>query len=97
MCPAANGYSCIDSDDVVYGVLCNTRFSGEVITNSGKRMLMDKSKRDYSGTFDNCVGFCDTYSKGQCLGVNYQGGYCMSYASITGTFNAVGEIAAIRQ
>ena len=62
---------------MTYGVLCNTRFSGVVITNSGKKYLLEREedfkriaeeetyagvkKRDYAGTFDNCAGFCDTY------------------------------------
>ena len=77
MCPGLHDETCTDSAGVTYGVLCDTRFSGIVITNSGKKYLMEREedfkriaeeekyagvkKRDYAGTFDNCVGFCDTY------------------------------------
>lgn len=79
MCPSQNGGNCVDSQGVSYGILCDTRFSGIVITTSGKKFLLEreedmkqleveemygaKEKRDYAGTFDNCAGFCDTYDK----------------------------------
>ncbi|KAK6382536.1 hypothetical protein LTR65_010507 [Meristemomyces frigidus] len=78
MCPAMSGKTCTDTGGVTYGILCATRFSGIVITNSGKKFLLERDedfeqieaemrggreKRDYTGTFDNCAGFCDTYDK----------------------------------
>jgi len=46
MCPNLDGKSCIDSLGHVYGVLCDTRFSGVVLTNSGKKLMMEKERRD---------------------------------------------------
>ncbi|TKA68203.1 hypothetical protein B0A55_09373 [Friedmanniomyces simplex] len=114
MCPALNGKSCVDADGDVYGVLCDTRFSGTVITNSGKkekakkgRMIRGQSmdaeseldKRDFTGTFDGCADFCNSYDdlSAPCTGVAYQGGYCMVFDTITGTFAQAGGIAAVRQ
>ena len=45
MCPAVNGATCIDSTNIVYGVLCDTQFSGVVITNSGKKFMLEKERR----------------------------------------------------
>jgi len=33
----------------------------------------------------------------ECLGVAFAGGYCMAFDAVSGTFNAPGEIAALRQ
>ena len=62
MCPALNSATCVDGAGVVYGVLCDTQFSGVVITNSGKKFLLEWAgrrevvdeddeleKRDYTG------------------------------------------------
>jgi len=56
MCPALNGKRCKDSEGVVYGVLCDTRATGQVITNSGKKEKRDEDlgdegleERDFSG------------------------------------------------
>ncbi|KAK3071362.1 hypothetical protein LTR53_008767 [Teratosphaeriaceae sp. CCFEE 6253] len=108
MCPALDGEYCVDAAGDMYGVLCNTRFSGTVITNSGKLRLRERDpsdveeelgKRAYSGTFDNCADFCDSYDdpSAPCTGVAYHNGYCMSYDTITGTFTQAGGIAAVRQ
>jgi hypothetical protein len=113
MCPANDGKTCIDADGIRYGVLCGYRFSGNVITNFGrKKFLLDRDngggknmrrrmleERDYVGTFEYCSEFCDVYSdlSAYCMGVGYHGGYCMAYDNITGTFPQVGGIAAVRQ
>ncbi|KAK1810125.1 hypothetical protein LTR12_015521 [Friedmanniomyces endolithicus] len=114
MCPSLNGKDCTDANGDSYGVLCDTRFSGTVITNSGKMKMKEKmrirgqnmgeeqaelEKRDYTGTFDGCADFCDSYDdpSSPCTGVAYQGGYCMAYDTITGTFAQVGGIAAVRK
>ncbi|KAK0940405.1 hypothetical protein LTR29_007993 [Friedmanniomyces endolithicus] len=114
MCPSLNGKDCTDANGDSYGVLCDTRFSGTVITNSGKMKMKEKmrirgqnmgeeqaelEKRDYTGTFDGCADFCDSYDdpSAPCTGVAYQGGYCMAYDTITGTFAQVGGIAAVRK
>jgi len=49
------------------------------------------------GTFDGCAGYCDTMFQNECLGVAFAGGYCMAFDAVSGTFNAPGEIAALRQ
>ncbi|KAK5125495.1 hypothetical protein LTR85_000606 [Meristemomyces frigidus] len=107
-----SGQSCTDSEGVTYGIICDTRFSGIVITNSGKKFLLErdedlkyieaemhaeKEKRDFTGTFDNCAGFCDTYDVNSCGGVAFEGGYCMAYDTVTGTFSSVSGLAALRQ
>ncbi|RMY43563.1 hypothetical protein D0864_15821, partial [Hortaea werneckii] len=42
MCPDLNGQTCVDAQTQSYGLLCNTRFSGIVITTSGKKYLMER-------------------------------------------------------
>ncbi|KAK3626082.1 hypothetical protein LTR22_023298 [Elasticomyces elasticus] len=72
MCPSLNGKYCTDASGDYDGVLCDTRFSGTVITNSGKKMIMachrgrmeegetvEIDKRAYAGTLDNRAYFCD--------------------------------------
>ena len=93
-CPSDDSGRCVDLEDVVYGILCNTRFSGTVITTSGK--LAVKEKRAYTGSFEGCTEFCDAYNKTECTGVAYADGECMAYDTITGTFSDPG-LAAIRQ
>lgn len=77
MCPSLNGKSCVDPEGVIYGILCDIQFSGIVITNSGKKFLLErdedmkqiereetyggKEKRDYAGEFNICAGFCDSF------------------------------------
>jgi hypothetical protein len=113
MCPALDAKQCLDAAGITYGVLCDTRFSGIVITNSGKKERMVKKmmeremeeemvveKRDITGTFNNCADFCNAYNDEDatpCMGVAFDGGYCMAYDTITGTFGMEGEIAALRQ
>ncbi|GAB1742741.1 hypothetical protein NU219Hw_g8453t1 [Hortaea werneckii] len=117
MCPALNGQTCLDPQRQSYGVLCNTRFSGIVITTSGKKYLMEREedlerikleemymaaggttveKRDFQGNFTNCAGFCDGYPADVCVGVYYEGGWCMAYSSVSGTFNSPYGMAALR-
>ncbi|KAK3076055.1 hypothetical protein LTR53_000100 [Teratosphaeriaceae sp. CCFEE 6253] len=97
---ALNGKYCVDAGGDKYGILCNIQFSGMVITNSGKKTLMERipgeadgpmsdiAKRTYAGSFDNCVEFCDEYEdpSAPCMDVAYHDGYCKSYGTITGTF-----------
>lgn len=56
-------------------------------------------KRDYTATFEGCSGFCDDYEDPAafCTGVAYNRGYCMAYDTITGTFHAAGQVAALKQ
>ncbi|KAI6914649.1 hypothetical protein KC318_g1864 [Hortaea werneckii] len=118
MCPALNGQTCLDPQRQSYGVLCNTRFSGIVITTSGKKYLMEREedlerikledmymgtaegtvveKRDFQGNFTNCAGFCDGYPADVCVGVYYEGGWCMAYSSVSGTFSSPYGMAALR-
>ncbi|KAK1086414.1 hypothetical protein LTR33_001578 [Friedmanniomyces endolithicus] len=110
MCPALNGKYCVDAGGDKYGILCNIQFSGMVITNSGKKLLMERipgeadgpmsdiAKRTYAGSFDNCAEFCDEYDdpSAPCMDVAYHDGYCKSYGTITGTFSLAGGIAAVR-
>ncbi|KAI7470110.1 hypothetical protein KC357_g6228 [Hortaea werneckii] len=44
MCPDLNGQTCVDVQTQSYGILCNTRFSGIVITTSGKKYLMEREE-----------------------------------------------------
>jgi hypothetical protein len=103
----------VDSEGVVYGVLCSTLFSGIVITNSGKFLAKNKRSCKYrimaewelaeqcalsdTGTLEGCTAFCNTYNNTICTGVTYQGGDCLAYDVITGTFpNPAGGFAALR-
>lgn len=43
MCPSLNNKSCIDSIGGVYGIICDVRWSGIVITASGKQKRVDKA------------------------------------------------------
>ncbi|KAK4569908.1 hypothetical protein LTR86_002877 [Recurvomyces mirabilis] len=104
-----NGQTCIDESGITYGVLCNMLMYGIVIDSSGKRLLLGREdaveemetvvdKRDYAGFFASCVDFCDNYGVPSfCTGVAYDNGYCMSYDTITGTYQHAGGIAAVRQ
>ena len=97
ICRDAEKGLCEDSNGITYGILCDTMLSGIVITNSGK-FLREKRKRSYTGTFRNCLRFCDDYSELECAGVSYEDGYCQAYDSITGVFhNPAGGFAAMRQ
>lgn len=99
MCPALNGQSCTDSQGFVYGVLCNTRFGGTIITSAGKHKMEKarKDKRAYTGTLDSCLGFCDMYSTKLCKGADFSNGFCHYYAVISGTIDTPGEVALVRQ
>ncbi|KAK5706587.1 hypothetical protein LTR97_001577 [Elasticomyces elasticus] len=113
MCPAQDGKTCVDSGGTEYGVLCNARLSGTVITVSGKKLLMERhrgrteeakaaaelDKRVFTATFDNCGDYCDNYDdpNAPCIGISYHDGQCMAYAEITGSFAQTGNIAAIRK
>ncbi|KAK5723256.1 hypothetical protein LTR15_004953 [Elasticomyces elasticus] len=96
-----------------YGVLCNARLSGTVITVSGKKLLMERhrgrteeakavaelDKRVFTATFDNCGDYCDNYDdpNAPCIGISYHDGQCLAYAEITGSFAQTGNIAAVRK
>lgn len=41
-CPSQDKTTCLDADGVEYGLLCNTLFSGDVITSAGKFRGKDK-------------------------------------------------------
>lgn len=99
MCPALKGQRCVDSQGATYGVLCNTRFGGTIITNDGKRHLerSKKEKRNYTGSLDSCLGFCDMYSAKMCKGADFKHGFCHYYAVISGTIDSPGEVALVRQ
>lgn len=137
-----NKKSCVDSMGGVYGILCDTRWSGIVITTSGKTKRVDEESvaeeereaitaaaalveraeagkemklglgerdadaeaelaaRTYTGTFDGCTTYCDMFDVNTCVGVSYNNGFagnCWSMDSISGSFSAPGQIAAIRQ
>lgn len=108
ICPGLDKQTCVDATGVVYGVLCDTRFSGIEITNSGKAkemmMMMVKGRaageveaRSYTGSFEECVEFCDQFDALSCPGVAYLQGSCNMFDTITGTFAQAGGIAALRQ
>lgn len=87
---------CVDDQGVVYGILCDTMLSGVVITTSGK--FLHKDKRSYTGTFEACAAFCDTFTKANCAGVSFEYGQCLAYDTVTGNFpNPAGGYAALRQ
>ena len=79
------------------GIVCNIRLIGVVITDSGRFLEMEKEKRTYTGTFDGCTAFCDSYNEDLCVGVAYDGGDCKAYDQITGSFVEDGTWFAIRQ
>lgn len=101
----------------MYGIICNTRFGGIVIVDSGKmvkekrageeeeEVVVEKremgaegsvlEQRSYTGTFEGCTGFCDTYDRTYCLGVSYEKGACQAFDAITGNFAGPG-FAAVR-
>lgn len=109
-----------------YGVLCDTRFIGNIITTSGKRDLAegrreegrdleeaallgsreaeaeadpnDINARTFTRTFDGCADACDMVEG--CVGMSFNAGFagnCQSLSAIMGSFEAVGEVAAIKQ
>lgn len=128
MCPDLNEKACKDEMGNSYGVLCDTRFSGIIITTSGKHKREDEGRdleeaalaasslgereaesalledreldaRAYTRTFNGCADYCDMFAIDSCLGVSFNAGFegnCQALASITGSFNAPGEIAAVR-
>ena len=96
MCPSGNGQCCADDEGGVYCILCNMHLSGIPILNSGKPM--EKEKRSYTGSFEGCTGFCDTYNSSLCAGVAYGDWNCLAYDTITGTFpNEEGGFVGLRQ
>ena len=50
MCPDLDHKTCKDSMGKSYGVLCDTRFIGNIITTSGKRKRVDQ-ERDLEDAF----------------------------------------------
>ena len=89
----------------VYGIICDNKFSGTVITSFGKKHRRaaeigqrsgEVGKRINVNTLDACLGFCDQYDMSLCLGSDYQGGTCMNYAAFFGTIPAVGRMAFVR-
>ena len=78
MCPAINGGKCVDADGMIYGIICDTFFSGLQIVDSGKMMLMERTrrgvpgvaaaadvklgKREYAGDINICSDFCNWYN-----------------------------------
>lgn len=44
MCPDVDHKTCKDSMGISYGVLCDTRFIGNIITTSGKRKRVDQER-----------------------------------------------------
>ena len=104
MCPQLNNRQCVDSLGDTYGVLCDTRLSGLVITTAGKKMAVrneedvaELEKRALTANFDGCGAYCGNYDRDVCKGMSYERGVCMSYNQITGSFSAPGAIAAVRQ
>lgn len=95
LCPGLHGGTCVDSMGNVYGVLCDTRFSGIIIDSTGRKR--GKEKRFYTDDLDACLTLCDQFDKNNCAGAAFQNGQCQMYDTITGTFVAVGDVAAIRQ
>lgn len=52
-------------------------------------------ERSYTGTFEGCTGFCDTYNRTYCVGVSYEDGACQALDRIDGNFPGPG-FAAVR-
>jgi hypothetical protein len=44
MCPDVDHQTCKDSMGTSYGILCDTRFIGNIITTSGKRKRVDQER-----------------------------------------------------
>lgn len=106
MCPSYGGATCIDADGIVYGIICNTRLGGIVIVDSGKLLKEREAEADpepegalqqrsYTGTFEGCTGFCNTYNRTYCVGVSYEQGSCQAFDLVNGNFPGPG-FAAMR-
>lgn len=109
VCPSYGGATCVDADGILYGIICNTRLGGIVIVDSGKLKEREAEaepvaepegegqlvERSYTGTFEGCTGFCNTYNKTFCVGVSYEGGSCMAFDVVSGNFPGPG-FAAMR-
>lgn len=88
---------------MLYGVICNTRLGGIVIVDSGKLKEREAEpeaegplrQRSFTGTFEGCTGFCNTYNRTFCVGVSYEDGACMAFDRVTGNFAGPG-FAAMR-
>ncbi|KAI5365344.1 hypothetical protein Slin14017_G052340 [Septoria linicola] len=98
LCPSQDRQTCQDSFGAIYGVTCDHRFSGTVITSFGKHRARDMmGKRYNSGTLDACLGFCDHYDGMSCIGNDFRDGECANYAAVFGTIAEVGKLALWRQ
>ena len=92
---------CVDPEGILYGVICNSRLGGIVIVDSGKLKEREAEpegalrERSYTGTFEGCTGFCNTYNKTYCVGVSYEAGSCMAFDHVSGDFRGPG-FAAVR-
>lgn len=105
ICPAYGGATCVDAEGILYGIVCNTRLGGIIIVDSGKlkereakpepRAEVGLRQRSYTGTFEGCTGFCNTYNRTYCVGVSYERGTCQAFDLITGNFPGPG-FAAMR-
>lgn len=103
ICPAYGGATCVDAEGILYGIICNTRLGGIIIVDSGKLKEREAEpqpegalqERSYTGTFEGCTGFCDTYNKTYCVGVSYEKGVCLALDQVNGNFPAPG-FAAVR-
>ena len=130
MCPDVDHKTCIDAMGTSYGILCDTRFIGNIITTSGKRKRDEEARdleeaalaasslgerdaeaeadmsledreinaRTFTRTFAGCTDACDMLDS--CVGMRFNAGFagnCQSLSSISGSFPAVGEVAAVRQ
>lgn len=97
----------MDTEGELYGIICNTRLGGIVIVDSGKLKEREAKaqpeakpegilqQRSYTGTFEGCAGFCNTYNRTYCVGVSYEAGACMAYDLVSGNFPGPG-FAALR-
>ncbi|EMC96977.1 hypothetical protein BAUCODRAFT_434806 [Baudoinia panamericana UAMH 10762] len=113
LCNITDHQHCIDNDSVRYGILCNIRFSGTEITNSGRRLVRERERRqdvDESNLMEDSsleereytgsFNACSDFCNDYgtaCQGLMFRNGYCTVFDSITGTFSEGGSVAALRQ
>ena len=94
VCPALDKYACLDASGQIYGIFCNTTFTG--LAAFPPRKLRP---RTFATDLESCLAICD--EEGGCHGVSY--GFagpseqnCVLFGSLTATKALNGSIAARR-
>ena len=90
MCPSLNNQACTDSMGGVYGVLCDARWSGIVITTSGKTKRIDRqsAEREEQESLAAAALLADRVESGLKLGVRDAAAEAeLEARTFTGTFD----------